>query len=178
MAYFVKGANIINVPDMASTVMAKAPRGVSLNSANRYLTGERQFGAPGTASLGGAVGGTLRGAGQVGLSPILGLFSAGAKGQGRQSGLSGMVGSGVDTVGNLLTGNLRGAGQSFKQLGRDVNPWNPQGAWSKSIQRHAGKGTEDVSRQIPHWVRDPGGFWGAWGNQSRTNAKNYGGTAL
>ncbi len=170
----VKQANIINVPEGLPGLMPKAAPKMLTPS---YLTGEQQF-AKGEPSLAGAAGKTVLGAGRTALSPLLGLVSAGGQGAGRSSGLAGIAGSATDALGNAFSGNWQGAKASLGQLGRDINPLNSTGAWSKATQRHAGKGYEDVTRQIPHWWDYPGGFWETWGRQSQQNAKNYGTTAL
>lgn len=167
----LKRANIINVPD-SGALMAKRVAAPSAGLTH-YLTGEQQFGKAEPTFL-GAAGKSVLGAGRTALSPLLGLVHAGGPGAGRQSGLGGAVTHGVDALGNLFSGNLRGAGEAVKQVGRDINPWNERGAWSKSIQRHAGKGFEDVTRQIPNWWNYPGGFWENWGNQARTSTNQYG----
>jgi len=172
----LKLANVINVPDMGVPAIrpaAQQPAGIT-----HYLTGERQFSPGVKPSFMGAVGGTLGGAARTVLSPLLGLVSAGGKGTGRESGITGAAGSAVDALGNVIQGNWQGAGRSIGQLGRDINPFDARGAWSKSIQRHSGKGYEDFKRQFPRWWNYPGGFWESWGNQARMNAARGPSTAL
>lgn len=172
----LKVANIINVPDMGVMAAKRVPQMPA--GMTHYLTGERQFAHGVEPSMLGAAGRTIGGAARTAFSPLLGLVSAGGKGVGRESGLAGAAGSAVDTLGNAFQGNWQGAGRSLSQLGRDLNPFNSAGAWSKSIQRHAGKGYEDVTRQIPHWWDYPGGFWESWGRQSGQNAARGPSTAL
>lgn len=167
-----KQANIINVPEGLPGLMPKRGPAAAPAGLTQYLTGEQQFGK-GQPGFLGATGRSARGLGQVGLSPLLGLVSAGGQGAGRTSGLTGMVGTATDALGNVFHGNWAGARTSLGQLGRDVNPWSGTGAWSKAIQRHVGKGSEDVSRQIPNWWNYPGGFWETWGRQSAQNAARY-----
>ncbi len=168
----IKRANIIDVPDMAKAV-GRSP----ITNVPRYLTGERQFGNSEPGLL-GAAGKTLLGAGQAAASPLLGLFHAGGPGAGRQSGLGGMFTHGVNAATSALSGDFRGAGKDLTQLGRDVNPWNTGGAWSQAIQRHAHKGVQDVTGQIPHWWQFPGGFWDQAKQLRGGDRKNYGSTAL
>jgi len=183
----IKRGNIIEVPDMAKAVR-RPPAGVAgfagglkpgMRGGNFYgTTGQRQFSGVNEPTLLGSLGGTLRGAGQAALSPILGAVHAGGEGPGRQSLLGGIATHGSDALGHLFQGNMAGAGRALKQVGRDVNPFNSKGSWAQSIQRHVGKGTEDVTKQIPHWWNYPGGFWEQWGGQATNSAKNYENTAL
>jgi len=172
----LKIANIIDVPDMGGAAIKRKP--LMPAGSTHYLTGEQQFKPGVEPSFLGATANTAGGLARVSSSPFLGLLSAGGKGPGRESGLAGMTGSAVDALGNAFKGNWQGAKSNLRQLGKDVNLNNPQGAWSKATQRHAGKGYEDATRQIPNWWNYPGGFWEQWGSQAQQGAARKPSTAL
>lgn len=174
---FAKRANIINVPEGLPGLMPKRGPAAAPAGLTHYLTGEQQFGK-GEPSFLGAAGRTATGLGRTALSPLLGLVSAGGAGANRTSGLAGIAGTATDVLGNTFSGNWAGARRGLSQLGQDINPVSGTGAWSKAIQRHVGKGSEDVSRQIPNWWNYPGGFWETWGRQSAGNTANYGSKTL
>jgi len=180
----VKRANIIDVPDMAKAVR-RPPQGIAGFAASApagmrhggfYSTGERQFSNVKEPSLLGATGNTLRGAGQAALSPLLGVFHAGGNKLQHQSLLGGLASHGTDAVMSAATGNFRNAGKYLTQMGRDINPWNSKGTWSQAIQRHANKGVQDVTQQIPHWWNFPGGFWEQAGGQANRGTSALGNT--